>query len=120
SAPRGGMVSLADVGAGPLTWLGKSWPGRTVKIAAVDPLAEHYNRLLGEFGITPPIRTERAEAERLLTALPADHFDLVHARNTLVHSYDPLTAIGQMVAVVKPGGYVVLQHRANEGQGAGY
>jgi SAM-dependent methyltransferase len=120
SAPLGAIVSLADVGAGPLTWLGKRWPGRTVKITALDPLAEHYNRLLSEFGITPAIRTDPAEAERLLGALPADHFDLVHARNALDHSYDPLTAIRQMLAVVKPGCYVVLQHRVNEGQGAGY
>jgi SAM-dependent methyltransferase len=120
SAPPGRTVFLADVGAGPLTWLGKSSPGRTVKITAVDPLAEHYNRLIREFGITPPIRTETAEAERLLEVLPADHFDLAHARNALDHSYDPLTAIRQMVAVVKPGCYVVLQHRANEGQVQGY
>jgi len=45
-------AAILDVGAGPLTFLGKQavYP---VVITAVDPLADHYNRLLREFKVTP-------------------------------------------------------------------
>jgi hypothetical protein len=36
------------------------------------------------------------------------------ARNALDHTLDPLPIIHKMVAVVRPGGYVVLRHTVNE------
>jgi SAM-dependent methyltransferase len=120
SAPHGATVSILDVGAGPMTQLGKRWEGRTVKITAVDPLADEYNRLLDEFGVTPLVRTQPGEVERLTDLFPTNHFDLVHMHNALDHSYDPLTGIRQMLEVVKPGGYVLLEHFFNEAKHASY
>ena len=51
---------------------------------------------------------------------PANHYDAVHARNTLDHSYDPMAAILGMVAVAKPGGIIILDHTANEAVNEGY
>jgi SAM-dependent methyltransferase len=42
-------------------------------------------------------------------------FDLVHAANSLDHSHDPAAAVRAAVGVVKPGGYVSLEHILNEG-----
>lgn len=120
STPQGGVVSILDVGAGPMTRLGKKWEGRTVKITAIDPLADDYNHQLDEFNVAPPVRTRPGEAERLTDLFPTNHFDLVHIHNALDHSYDPLTGIRQMLEVVKPGGYVLLEHFINEAQTAGY
>ncbi len=113
-------VSVLDVGAGPLTILGKCWSGHTVHITAVDALANEYNHLLKEFDITPLVRTELCEAERLLERFPTNHFDLVHVCNALDHSYDPLLGLLQMLAVVKPGHYVLVQGAVNEGETAQY
>ena len=46
AAPEGVTVRVLDVGAGPLTALGKVWPGRTLELTAVDPLADEYNAIL--------------------------------------------------------------------------
>ena len=62
------------------------------------------------------MRTQRCDSERLLERFPENHFDLVHARNTLDHSYQPVEAIRQMLGVVKPTGFVVLSHFANEAE----
>ena len=35
-------LKILDVGAGPLTYLGKVWPGHTLDITAIDPLADEY------------------------------------------------------------------------------
>lgn len=115
-APQGASVQILDVGAGPLTYLGKCWPGRTVQICAIDPLAEKYDQLLQKYAIQPVVRTQTGWAERLLEQFPPNHFDLVHARNCIDHSHDPCLAIEQMVAVVKPGGVVYMHHIINEGK----
>jgi SAM-dependent methyltransferase len=119
-SPPGSEVSILDVGAGPLTNIGTRWEGRAVSITAVDVLAESYNYLLAEFGITPPVRTESGEVEQLTELFPPNHFDLVHIANALDHSYDPLRGIQQMLEVVKPGHYVLLLHKVNEAENANY
>src|SRR5689334_21385605 len=115
-APAGAKVSILDVGAGPLTCVGKVWAERTVEITPVDPLAEEYNRLLDEIGLTPLVRTQYAVVEKLAEVLPANHFDLVYCQNALDHVYDPVAGIHQMLEVVKPGHAVVLMHNENEGE----
>jgi len=109
-------IRLLDVGSGPLTKLGKTHPSKRLEITATDLLAEDYDRLLAEFAIVPPVRTVYADAERLVAQFGADAFDIVHAQNCIDHTADPFRAIEQMVAVAKPGGYVVLYHAENEGQ----
>jgi len=91
-----------------------------VHITAVDPLAEEYKRLLAEFGITPPVRTQLGEVERLTRYFPKDHFDLVNMENALDHSYNPLLGLRQMIGVVKPGCHVLLLHNVNEAHNTGH
>ncbi len=120
TAPAGTAVEILDVGAGPLTSLGKSWPGRQVRITAIDPLAVEYNALLREKGVMPPVPVAHGEAEDLLRLFGPDRFDLVHFNNALDHCHDPLAAIEQAVAVVKTGGYVLLHHLRREADNRGY
>jgi SAM-dependent methyltransferase len=110
------VVRILDVGSGPLTKLGKTHPSKRLEIVATDLLASHYDRLLAELGVVPPVRSVYADAERLVEQFGPDAFDIVHAQNCIDHTADPHRAIEQMVAVAKPGGYVVLYHAENEGQ----
>jgi len=89
-------VRILDVGAGPMTILGKVWPGHEVEIVAIDALAPEYNAALDELGIEPPLRTLHAHAESLPSWLGQD-FDLAYARNSLDHGYDPVRAIAAML-----------------------
>ncbi|HEX6797795.1 MAG TPA: methyltransferase domain-containing protein [Ktedonobacterales bacterium] len=116
AAPPGGTVHLLDVGAGPATRLGTVWPERTVRITAVDPLADEYNELLDAARIIPPVRTRLGHGERLTERFAPDTFDLAVAINALDHSYSPLRVIQGMVEVVKPGAWVWLTHYVNEAE----
>jgi SAM-dependent methyltransferase len=116
NAPLGTHVEILDVGAGPLTILGKTWDGRHVHITAIDPNAVAYDELLARHGIDPPCRTRFGYAEDLSTVVPLASFDLVHARNCMDHSKDPIKAISEMVRAVKPGCYVFLNHKMCEGR----
>lgn len=113
-------VEALDVGCGPLTLLGRNWPGRTVHVTAVDPLAEHYMQLFREAGVMPPTPPQRCDGEQLLERFGRDRFHVAVAINSLDHSYDPVSAIKQMVAVTKPGGFLWLRHRINEGENEQY
>jgi SAM-dependent methyltransferase len=113
-APLGYKVRILDVGAGPLTTLGKIFPGHQVELVAVDALADYYDEILAELDINPIVRTRKAEAERLTEVFEKNSFDLVHARNSIDHCYDPVLAIDEMLAVTRPGGWVLMQHVPNE------
>lgn len=119
-APEGATVSLLDVGAGPLTFLGRTDPRWTIELTAVDALGNQYQALIDEFGITPPVRTQACESEKLSTLLPADTYDLVAARNTLDHSYDPVLAITEMLRCAKPGAPLLLIHHRNTAEDEDY
>ena len=104
---------VLDVGAGPMTALGKMLKGRFIDLIAVDALSNLYDQLPFPEGL-PPLRTQKCETEKLHEKFAADTFDVAHAQNTLDHSYDPVTAIRQMIEVTKPGGFIITTHAANE------
>ena len=113
-------ISILDVGAGPLTSLGYRYPGKTLTIVPVDPLADEYDRLLQDANLHPPIRTVRVAGEALTEHFGSGTFDIAYATNSLDHSADPFTIISNMVAVVRTGGTVLLRHKRNEGDSARY
>jgi SAM-dependent methyltransferase len=113
-------ISVLDVGAGPLTSLGYRYPGKTLTIVPVDPLADEYERLLRDAGLEPPVRTISVAGEDLLEHFGSRTFDVAYADNSLDHSADPLAIISNMVALVRPGGAVILRHKRNEGESARY
>lgn len=113
-------IRILDVGAGPLTNVGKTWGNRTIEIVPVDPLAEEYDGLLAEIAMNPPVRTKKAFAESLTESFEKNTFDLSYASNSLDHALDPLKAIREMLAVTKPGGHVYLWHFRNVGEQEAY
>jgi|GEM_PF-778443 SAM-dependent methyltransferase len=107
-------IFVLDVGAGPLTTLGKVHPFKRLHITATDVLAAEFESLLKKYQLDPPVRTIYADAERLTDLFPANSFHLVNAENAIDHTDDALAAIVQMLWVVKEGCYVVLNHNHNE------
>jgi SAM-dependent methyltransferase len=113
-------IDILDACAGPLTRLTDCWPGRRVRLTAVDALSDAYDEILAEKQITPRVRTTWCHAELLHERFPPERFDLVHIRNALDHCYDPVAAIDSALAVVKTGSCVVLWHWANEAERGAY
>jgi len=114
--PRRADVDILDVGAGPLTVLGKKCKRKSLRITAVDALANEYDKILRSYRIIPLVRTQKVVCEKLTGCFVRNTFDLVYARNSIDHSYNPEQAILEMVSVVKPNCYVLLEHYVNEGE----
>jgi SAM-dependent methyltransferase len=113
-------VSILDVGAGPISSVGGLFRGTALTVVAVDPLADEYNRLLDRAGLVPPVRTERVEGELLAERFDSDSFDIAYSRNALDHAVDPVLIVEEMLAVVRPGGHVLLRHGRNEAVSEAY
>lgn len=112
----GKQVEILDVGAGPATVIGKLHAAKTLSITATDPLALEYGAMLAKRELNPPVPTIYAEAEKLREQLGERQFDIVHAQNSLDHSKDAFAGLEEMLALTRPGGFVVLLHEENEGR----
>lgn len=113
-------IKILDVGAGPLTILGKKWANHNIEIIACDALSDQYDKLLAKHGITPLVRTQLCRSEELSERFAPNSFDFSYARNTLDHGLDPMDAILEMINVVKPGHNILIEHFLNEGASGGY
>lgn len=113
-------LKVLDVGSGPMTNLGVTIDNSAIDLTACDPLAPLYIELAEKYHITFPIKTEQAFAEDLSSFYQFGTFDLVHCRNALDHSFDPIRGIDQMLMVTKSSGRVRLVHWENEAVNGSY
>ena len=111
---------ILDVGAGPLSSIGKTMPDATLEIVATDPLANIYDALLEQNQIVPVVRTQFAIAEDLSAFFSPSLFDMVHCSNALDHSMEPMRGIAEMLRVVKVNGTVFLSHTRNVAEHENY
>lgn len=109
-------ISMIDVGSGPLTVLGKTYPGKTLTLTAADPMANEYAQIMQEAGIQAPVPPVACRGEDLLSLFEANSFDIAYARNAIDHCLNPVRVITNMVHLVKPGRFVVLQHFLRVGE----
>ncbi|MFN6272939.1 MAG: methyltransferase domain-containing protein [Microcystis sp.] len=114
-------LKILDVGAGPVSVLGSYWPdGPEIDIYPIDPLADKYDLILQKVKLNPKARTILCYGEKITEKFPLSFFDLVHARNSLDHSYDPIKCFQEMLAVLKEDGYIYTGHSRNEGEKENY
>ncbi len=100
---------ILDVGAGPLTRVNKICNSAKIEICAVDALADTYDMLLRKYNITPTVRTQKCDGEKLSEKFQENSFDMVHSSNAIDHMYDPLRCIAEMIRVAKKGSHIILQ-----------
>jgi SAM-dependent methyltransferase len=112
----GDGAAILDVGSGPLTTLGTKWKHYSFSVTPVDPLADLYDTLLTKNGLTPVVRTRFAVAEDLSAFFDHASFEIVHCKNALDHSFDPVRGLIEMLRVAKVGGAIVLKHFRNEAE----
>ena len=111
NCPEGGHI--LDCGSGAVSVL--NGLHKTANIVATDLLADDYVKIFDypKHGIRPPIAIGAEEVESILPVY--GNFDIVHMRNALDHTQDPVKAYNSMLACVKPGGYLIIQGFENEG-----
>ena len=119
TAPEG-FIRVLDVGCGPVSVLGWHHPTLPIELTGADPLAQDYNELLSEFGLSVPYRTYAVPGEKLEQRFEAGYFDYVFSRNALDHVEDAPLTLRNMIEVTREGGVVEVEVFENEAVAAGY
>lgn len=114
----GDSARILDVGCGPFSTLGTHLDGVSLEIVACDVLADKYRKIAQKKGIVPIIQIEKQDMECM--TYDDESFDIVHCRNALDHTNNPIDALGEMLRVCKPGGFVYLRHFENVGKNNDY
>ncbi len=112
--------AVLDVGSGPLSMLIYGAENGIFDLTCADPLADAYVELLAKYGY--PVRTKMVccAGEELSGVFGAEAFDIVWMHNALDHSQWPQSVFREMVRVLRPGGYMVVQGWTREGAAEAY
>jgi SAM-dependent methyltransferase len=113
-------LRLLDVGAGPVTVVGRRWAGKSIEVTPIDPLADVYNEALHKSGIDVPVPTRQLAVEDLAGHFGARSFDLAYCHNAIDHMPDPLEALDIMLSLVASDGFVVIRCLPEEGERNSY
>lgn len=114
------VFTVLDVGCGPISTIGVSYPGKTINMVGIDPLADRYKILLNELGIKLPYKLVDGKGEDILDNFEKNSFDLVYSNNALDHAQSPYAIIQAMIEVCKPDSKVVFSVNHNEAPNNNY
>jgi ubiquinone/menaquinone biosynthesis C-methylase UbiE len=108
--------SAIDLGCGPHGVLDllaeRVAPGGTV--VGLDANPDH-TAMAAQFAASHGLRrVETVTADARHTGLPANSFDLVHARTLLINVPQPYDVVGEMVRLARPGGHVAVMEPDTE------
>ena len=117
---RPGHIDILDIGAGPLSYVGLQHPGHTIDLTVADPLAERYNRLLDDKGITGVPRPVEGYFETALAQFGPERFDMIWCCNSLDHSLDPVLGLANLLGVCRTGGVLLLSFHPDEAEQGNY
>lgn len=111
---------MIDLGCALSYAVGNIFPSRPdVRVEYVDPLAPFYNRILDRHNIDRP-HIRFGMLEGISGFYPEGSVDLIHVRNALDHSAEPMAGIIQAVSCLRIGGVLYLNHFRNEAANEGY
>lgn len=113
-------MKILDVGAGPVSKVGKVHEGYPIEIVPIDPMAKRYQEILTSINLKPKFWTKPGNGEDLSQQFGEGSFDLIHARNSIDHTLNPLKVIKEALYVLKPEHYFYMDHYRNEGDAANY
>mgnify|MGYP006090642849 CR=1 FL=1 len=110
-------ITILDVGCGPFPKSGISHSDFTIKRTLADTLADEYHLLLNLNDISTYGQTiVKCEAERLDEKFGKKKFDVIYAKNSLDHTYNPIKAISNMSILLSNEGVMIFEHYIKEGK----
>lgn len=111
---------ILDIGSGPVSILTHSFTGLHVDLQAADPLGKEYDKLWDSPRKAAVVKPIAVDGEQLVRKFGANQFDVTYIRNALDHTANPMTTVQQMLAITKPGGYVIAHCFENEADAEGW
>jgi SAM-dependent methyltransferase len=104
-------MKVADIGCGigrVTNWIAEQ-VGSTGTVVGVDSSAEQIEQARQNAAIANLENVSFVEGNAYRTGLPLNSFDLVYCRFLLMHLVQPMDALQEMKAILKPGGVLVCE-----------
>jgi ubiquinone/menaquinone biosynthesis C-methylase UbiE len=98
-------VRIADIGSGPYSIIGRLLDGVEIEVYPSD--RHSFGAFWSEKVKTVPTYPIEVQDMEKLT-YEDNFFDIVVCNNALDHTYTPVSAVKEMIRVVKPGGWVYI------------
>jgi ubiquinone/menaquinone biosynthesis C-methylase UbiE len=105
-------VVIAELGAGPINTIGNYWKSVKVTVIPSDKKVAEYQVQWEKYLARPLVPVVYQDMEAL--TYNNETFDIVHCRNSVDHTLNPLVAIQEMKRVCKKGGWVYLAHAPSQ------
>lgn len=110
---------FVDLGCALSYTFGTKLDGIAIEIDRVDPLASFYNKILQKYAPYRP-KIKYGMIECISACYEKNSVDLIHVRNALDHSSDPILGIMECLECLRVGGVLYLNHHRNEALREGY
>ena len=120
--PEGdGPVLALDLASGPVASMGWKIDGRDVKVTAVDPFALYLNDVMEFKGLKgPPVRSIQTSLQSLAGFSGGVLFDIAYVNCALNTFADPAQTVRDVLALLKPGGSLLVRSPVNGAEAASY
>src|SRR5690606_31609136 len=109
-----------DVGSGPLSMLNYGAYHNLFELTCSDPLGLEYEKLLKKNNLKNQTHIIPCSGEKLTDQFGINKFDMVWMHNAIDHAKDPVAVFEQLVSILRPGGYLVVQGWTREGTAEGW
>ena len=109
------LLETLEIGSGPNSNLSYWVDKKLIKVTAIDPLANIYNKMMKKLKYTYPIVPIKLKGENLLKSFKKERFHIVFAQNSLDHAEDPLKCFKNGYHLLKKGGLFFICTNIREG-----
>lgn len=109
------VLEALEIGSGPNSNLSYWVDNNTIKVTAIDPLADAYKRIMKKLKYKYPIAPIKLKGEGLLKRFKKESFHLVFAQNSLDHAENPLKCFENGYHLLKKGGLFFVCSNIKEG-----
>lgn len=107
-------IIILDVLSPPITSVGTKMDGRNIHVIPISPYADEFNFALQKAGIKPPVPVIKILPENLVKTFGAKSIDIVHCREALEYTKNPVVVLTEMLSVMKDSGAIFLSHQVNK------
>ena len=113
SIPRN-TITIVDVMSPPITSVGTRMDGKVLRVVPISPYANEFNLALQQAGIKPPVPVVKIDPENLVLGFGPRSVDILHCREAIEYTKNPVVVIMEMLNVMKDDGAIFLSHQVNK------
>lgn len=108
-------LNFLEIGTGLFPVLTHAGTFKTIRVTALDVIADRYKEFLDAKKITLPVKWIQGKAEHLPQLIKGSRFDLIMMDNSLDHTINPSCVVRHCANALKHNGVLLIKSHCREG-----